>query len=104
MVSEQRVTRGRHERREAGEELQRRHHARLGAPVAKYLDAIREAPTGESSQPVEREWGPRSVAHQALAPEIVIRRDGDAGVEVESVALDGPLAGRWRVHVAAVVV
>jgi hypothetical protein len=52
----------------------------LRATVAQLLDAVCDAPVGKPAQPVESQGRPGAVAHQSFASEIVVARDGDAGV------------------------
>ena len=52
---------------EPGHEFHRRHHA-VGAPPAGDLHAVGDSAVAQHLDPVERERGPRAVAHEALAP------------------------------------
>jgi hypothetical protein len=61
----------------------------LGGAVARVLDAIRDAASGQASQAVERERGPGAVAGQPLAAEVVARGDAHTGVQVEALVLGG---------------
>lgn len=65
-------------------------------PISEILHPIRDAPTGQPSEPVERERRSRSVPHQPFATEVVVGGHHDARMHVEPVALDGILLDRRR--------
>ncbi len=71
------------------------------------LDAICHAPVGQSPQPVKGEWRSRGIAAESFTTEIVLRCDADAGVHIEAVMLERPLACRRAAvpgHVVALIV
>ena len=73
----------------------------LRAATPQLLDAVRDAAIGQAAQPVESERRARAVAHQPFAAEIVVACDGDVGVEVEPISLDGAALARGRLDAAA---
>ena len=96
MVAHEREARRRDEGGEAGEQLERRQHADLGAISAEVLDAIGELAAGERAEAAEREWWARGVSAEQLSTAIVVRLDADARVEVKAVDVDRATLARGR--------
>lgn len=66
----------------------------LRPAVAQLLDPVGDAPVGQPAQPVQSERRARSVSHQLFPAHVVVACDGDAGVQVEALDLDGAFAAR----------
>ncbi len=96
MVANERVARGRDERGEARQELERRHDAGLGPLSAELLHAVGDAAAGQETEALERERRARAVAAEAFATEVVPGFDTDAGLHVEAVEIDGLVRGLGR--------
>jgi hypothetical protein len=71
---------------------------------ARLLDAVRDAAVGEHREPLEREGRARAVAHEPFARAVVVGADGDGdgGVQVEPVELDGVASESGRLVMIAV--
>ena len=74
--------------------------------MARVLHAVRDAASGQASQPVERERRSGAVAGQPLAPEVVARGDAHASMQIEALVLGGEahLAGSALLRVVGAVV
>src|SRR6185436_6612553 len=79
MGSRERVARRRHEGDEPGDAFERRHHAAAGAAASDLLHAVDDGAVLAEREPRQGEGGPVDVPRQALAKEVVVRRDGHVG-------------------------
>ena len=88
-----------HEGGKTAEGLDGRHHA-LGYPASRgLLHAVRDVAAAPYAEVREREGWPVEIAAEALASDVVVGFDVDAGVQVEALVRDGVEAhARWRLR------
>ena len=97
MISNEWISRRRHQRGQPRKQLDRRHHPVRDA-VAGVLHAVRDAAVAEQDEPIKGEARPSAVADEALAPLAVVGLDADRRLEVEAVALGGERAALLRLE------
>lgn len=99
MVSKQRKTWRWHESSKASHELQRRHDPVLGTVIAQVFAAIRHSSARQPPESIEGERQAGAVSHEALAPEVVVGRNDNPRMHIETIVCDR-VRPRWEIAIA----
>lgn len=86
------MPRRRNQRRQAGEQLHRLHHAVGLAATPRPLQPVRDSSVPHHREPLEAQWCSRAIAEQSFTPGPIVSLDADAGVQVESKRLGAVLS------------
>jgi len=94
MIGQQRPARGRDERRQALEQLQRVQEQRRGPVAPRAAELIEQLAARALRQPLQRERRAQEIAAQALHLVATVGPNGDIGVQAEAFKPGAPRGGR----------